>query len=378
MKNEQMGARIAASCCVVMIGLGAARADGIEPTLISVSPLVAAVDAGIPYDVRSDERGIFVVSRKANDADTFVLVDLDAKTQKTVKVHPPAGLSSFQLFCVDRLAPHRFVASAGWGERGFTRNGLVFFGDDGVVTKYVGYGFTIRSISVDENHSLIAASIQSPRPAEATDPNTPALFGLAVFDSSGKLLTQIGAARNRYQTFDEMKQAIRSRRPFFVNGNLMLSVPNRTSRDPYSVVETTQLSRVPLGSALAASAAEGREIAPMNVWLQLPAVEGVGSEQLRLLNVVPTRLQGKTAFLAAWNVGQALSDRTQPVIRNGGRVILAVYGADEGQAVPMRWGFVPTGTHLAEMTVSPNGRALGVLFNDIAKGWWISALGFEE
>jgi hypothetical protein len=242
------------------------------------------------------------------------------------------------------------------------------------VTRKVGLGLTIRSIAVDRGLGLIAASIQSARPAESTDATATAMYALAVFDLSGTLLNQIGAARNRYATFDEEKRAIRTRKPFIVEESVLLSVPGRSNRDDFSVVEAFPLERALTGERRAALKRGATSVGETG--FRPPTRDGIKGSQIRMLNVVPVIRGGKTSYVAAWIAGDAVGEATDALVRDRGHVLLTVYAGDGPWLSPDRATLLPVGQFVAEITSTQTGQVFAIVFDDITKGWSISEVIF--
>lgn len=342
---------------------------------VPVIPSVPISEVGIPEGIRTDGREFIVVPWRAERA--FWLFDSDSQERRKVTVSLPEELSNVSIRCVDRAGKGRLVASASWVEQGVSRSGLLFMDDDGRVDRFVGYGFSIRSIVVGPTKEWIVGSIQEPQDPTSDQIDRPTNNGLAVFDLEGKLRhLNPGALANMMGSFEESLRTHALRRVFLLRDTVVLSYPflRKAGYPPVAWIEPSgSVASGKLRKATMGREADGGKLAPFN-WPRL------GEEQLRgakPVGIVPVVSDGKSALLAAWltrSSGEPDDPELAAPRRDRGRLLLALYDTDGKDAKKI--GEVNDGTRVGELTASPDGTAYAVTFRDISKEWSISRIDF--
>lgn len=342
------------------------------------SPVISSIpvqDVGLPESIRTDGREFLVVPWRAEA--TFWVLDAERGERRKVNVTSPEELSHVTVRCVERVEKGRLVASASRVEEKISRSGLLFMDDDGKVDRYVGYGFSVRSIVVGPTREWIVGSIQEPQDPTSEEINRATINGLACFTIEGKFVgMQAAALANMMATFEESARTHRLRRVFLLRGSVVLTYPFPRERGGAGVVwidsggylATRSMKKLGFESDFA-----GNSLAP----LHRPRL---GEEHFRAakpIGIVPVVSEGKSAFLAAWVTrGSGEPEDREPAAprRDHGRLLLTVYDTEGKDARKVEE--VDDGTRIGERTSSPDGTAYAVTFRDISKEWSISRIDF--
>lgn len=364
----------AAALFAVFVVAPVATAQSPEPGASPFAPIVSGIptaEVGVPEDIRTDGREFFVVAVRAGGV--FWIIDAESAERRKVTVQPPPAITELSVRSVDRLANKRLVASASWVEENVSRSGLLFLNDDGVVEKYSGYGFSVRSVVVGPTKEWIIASVQEPIDPKSDDLHRPTMNTVAEFTTAGKLIgMQSMNVGNIISTFDEMFRTHRLRKVFVIRDSVLLTYPFTTSRVPFP-------SAYVLPGWAVETAATRESGIPRDYsrsWAATLAPRLAGDEKLRLkpVGIVPSVSEGKSGLLVAWlSAGPGDGDRQTPQ-RDRGRPFLARYDIEGGR--PKSWVEIEDGTRIGELTSSPDGRAFAVTYRDMSKEWSISRVDF--
>lgn len=377
-----MGTRMASSNLVALFLLFAAASSPAAeqpPTSPSrFAPVISSIpvqEVGLPETIRTDGREFLVVPWRAES--TFWVLDAETGERRKVNVEVPEAVSRVSIRCVERVEKGRLVASASWVEEKVSRSGFLFMDDDGKVDRYVGYGFSVRSIVVGPTREWIVGAIQEPQDPSSEEINRPTHHGLAYFTIEGKLVfMQPAALGNMMASFEESFRTFPLRRVFLLRDSVVLTYPFPRERSSTPVV--WNYSGGYLGTkAMRKRSFEkdyaGNTLAPLH-WPRL------GEEQFRgakPIGIVPVVSDGKSAFLAAWLTrGSGEPEDPQPAAprRDRGRLLLTLYDTEGKEARKVEE--VEDGTRIGELTASPDGSAYAVTFRDISKEWSISRIDF--
>jgi hypothetical protein len=331
-------------------------------------------EMGIPMEVRAGGDELFVVPIRATNV--FFKLDLGSGRTTRITVVAPSALTHLSLESVERLGANAWVASAGWVENGASRNGLLFFGNDGKVERYVGYGIGIRSLAVSVDGSLLAAAVQEPLDPLSTDVEAPTKNTLAFFDLQGKLLSLESAnSQNRYSKFDEMHRFHRYRKVYFIRNTALITYPESASRFPVPAVYV--MGSGALSAALHSDLVKKapRDYESGMVPFHVPKVVGVSPDTFRALNIVPVVLRDALNYLVVWVVvPPELLNRSTPN-RDQGRVFLALYAPSGKEAET--FSELPSGVRVSEVTSSPDGRAFVICYQDILREWSVAEVSSQ-
>ena len=354
----------------------AAEAAQTAPSrFVSVISSIPVQEVGLPETIRTDGREFLVVPWRAEGS--FWVLDAETGERRKVTVTIPEGLSNVTIRCVERIEKGRLVASASWVQEDVSRSGLLFMDDDGKVDRFVGYGFSVRSIVVGPTREWIVGAIQEPQDPTSEEINRPTHNGLAYFTIEGKFVGLQGAALSNMMTsFEESFRTHRLRRVFLLRGSVVLTYPFPRERGGAGVVwidsggylETKSMRKRGFEKDYA-----GNALAP----LHRPRLGEEHFRGAKPIGIVPVVSEGKAAFLAAWLTrGSGEPEDPEPTAprRDHGRLLLTLYDT-EGEAAK-KVEEVEDGTRIGELTSSPDGTAYAVTFRDISKEWSISRIDF--
>lgn len=342
------------------------------------TPVISSIpvqDVGLPESIRTDGREFLVVPWRAER--TFWILDSETGERRKVNVAPPEELSHVSIRCVDRLDKGRLVVSASWAEQRVSRSGLLFMDDDGNVDRYVGYGFSIRSIVVGPTKEWIVGAIQEPQDPTSNEIDRPTNRAIAVFDADGKLRhMNSGALGNMMGSFEESVRTHPLRRVFLMRDTVVLTYPflRKQGSAPVAWIEasgavaTEQLRKKSIERGFETGA-----LAP----LHFPRLGEEHFRGAKPIGIVPVVSEGKSAFLAAWLTrGSGEPEDLEPTAprRDHGRLLLTLYDTEGKDAKKVEE--VEDGTRIGELMSSPDGTAYAVTFRDISKEWSISRVDF--
>lgn len=368
-------------CLAISLFVSAPRALPAEPAASvpsRLAPVISSIpvsEVGLPETIRTDGREFLVVPWRAED--TFWIFDAESGERRRVKVSAPEGLSHLTIRCVERVEKRRLVASASWVEERVSRSGLLFMDEDGRVDRYVGYGFSVRSIVVGPTREWIVAAIQEPQDPTSEDINRVTNHGLAYFTMEGKLVVmQPAVLASMMSSFEESFRTFPLRRVFLLRGSVVLTFPFPRERNDTPVawiqagghLQTKAMSKLAFESDYSANSL---------VPLHKPRL---GEERLRSakpIGIVPVVSDGRSAFLAAWLTrGSGEPEDVEPTAprRDRGRLLLTLYDTEGKEAKKVEE--VEDGTRIGELTASPDGTAYAMTFRDISKEWSLSRIDF--
>lgn len=353
-------------------------AEGPQTSPSRFTPVISSIpvqEVGLPETIRTDGREFLVVPWRAEGS--FWVLDAETGERRKVTVVAPEELSHVTIRCVERIEKGRLVASATWVEEKISRSGFLFMDDDGLVSRHVGYGFSIRSIVVGPTREWIVGAIQEPQDPTSEEINRATINGIAQFTMEGKLVGMQGAAlANMMASFEESFRTHGLRRVFLLRDTVVLTYPFPRERgrnpvvwiEPRATLETKAMRKGGFVRDYSPGA-----LAPLH-WPRL------GEEQFRgakTIGIVPVVSDGKSALLAAWLTrGAGEPEDTEPTAprRDRGRLLLTLYDTEGRDAKKVEE--VEDGTRIGELTSSPDGTAYAVTFRDISKEWSISQIDF--
>lgn len=338
---------------------------------------VPTSEVPLPGALRTDGKELFAVP--ADPLSSFWIFDLASGERRRVVVQPPDGVQDLRILAVDRIGKNELVASGRWVDGEAARNGLVFFDDDGVVSRVVRHAFAVASIVVGPTKEWIVASIQeAPDPLAEEEGRLPRCgHGLAVFDVDGAFLRPDHAAlANMVGSWEECARTHPLRRVFLLRDTVVFTYPFRLKGTyppvafilPRGAVETEQLRK----SSIERDYPSGW-LSPFH-W---PRVEGELHREAKPLGIVPVVSGGSSGLLVAWSVtksGPRGDSEKKPSARGGAGVFLATYGIEGKDARKIEE--IRDGTRIGELTSAPDGTAFAVTFRDISKEWSISRIDF--
>lgn len=361
--------------------LMASSAPAAEPPPTSPSrftPVISSIptqEVGFPETIRTDGREFLIVLWHAEGS--FWVLDAETGARRKVNVTTPEAISHLNIRCVDRIEKGRLVASASWVEEKVSRSGLLFMDDDGKVDRFVGYGFSVRSIVVGPTREWIVGAIQEPQDPTSEEINRATNNGLAKFTIEGKLVFMQGAAlANMMASFEESFRTFPLRRVFLLRGSVVLTYPFPRERggagvvwiEPRGALETKAMNKAGFARDYA-----GGSLAP----LHRPRLGEEHFRDAKPIGIVPVVSEGKSAFLMAWLTrGSGEPEDIEPTAprRDQGRLLLTLYDTEGKDAKKVEE--VEDGTRIGELTSSPDGTAYAVTFRDISKEWSISRIDF--
>lgn len=363
---------------VILIAGAATASDNQVASPSWFTPLISAVpvqEVGLPETIRTDGREFLVVPWRAESS--FWILDAETGDRRKVTAAAPEDLSHVSIRSVDRLGKGRLVASASWVEQRISRSGLFFMDDDGHVDRYVGYGFSIRSIVVGPTKEWIVGAIQEPQDPTSTEIDRPTNRGMAVFDSDGELKhMSSGALGNMMGSFEESVRTHPLRRVFLMRDTVVLTYPflRKKGSAPVAWIE----ARGAVATKKLMKSSIGREVGTGTLApLHFPRLGEEHFRGAKPIGIVPVVSEGRSAFLAAWLTrGGGEPEDPEPTAprRDRGRLLLTLYDAEGKDAKEV--GEVEDGTRIGELTSSPDGTAYAVTFRDISKEWSISRVDF--
>jgi hypothetical protein len=284
----------------------------------------------------------------------------------------PQGLSHFDLQCVERLDKETLVASAGWVEKDVSRNGLVFFSEEGKVARYTGYGVGMSSIAVNPAREILAVSIQEPQDPLSEKPDAPTSYTLGFFDTRGKLVARQNAnSVNRYASYEEMRRYHRFRKVYFLRDAVVITYPEATPRWPEPAVFT--FSGDSIGSRDSKKGSPS-ELGSGTISLRPPRVDDLPRERFRALNIAPVIREGRSAFLAVWFAAPRTQGDGATPHREEGRIFFSLYDRSGGE--PKQTTELASGERVGEITASKDGRAFVVCFRNMSLEWSLAEVSF--
>lgn len=338
---------------------------------------VPTTDVPRPGALRTDGKELFAVP--ADPGGSFWIFDLASGERRRVVVQPPEGVRELRVLSVDRLGRNELVASGRWADGEAARNGLVFFDDEGVVSRVVPHGFAVGSIVVGPTKEWIVGSIQEePDPVAEEQGRLPrGGHGLAVFDVDGTFRRPDHAALgNMVGSWEEASRTHSLRKVFLLRDTVVLTYPFRLKERyppvawimPRGTVETEQLRKRSIERDYPSG-----WLSPFH-W---PRFEGELHREANPLGIVPIVSGGSSGLLVAWVVtgsGPRGEAEAKPSARGAPGLLLATHGIEGKDA--RRIEEITDGMRLGEMTSAPDGTAYAVTFRDLSKEWSISRIDF--
>lgn len=330
-----------------------------------VTPAYGVADFGMPVEFRVV--GNEAIVKTTLDRAGFLVVNLETGSVRRVTVRPPDGLKDTVVYSVDRLSASELVASAAWVEKGRSRGGLLYMDEQGVVSKSIGYGVSMRSLAAGPAGERIAVALQEPENPMSSQIGAPTEKVLGIFDGSGQPVAT-HPVLDRYQTFEEMRSHLPGRRLSIVGDTVLLSMPETTAWQPYPAIETLGPGAMVPPSKRSRSG--GRVGDPGTILLKppkdLPA-------PVRCVGIVPITVGSETQIVVAWLAGAKEGGVTPD--RRIGLPVLTMYPYRLG-AEPLRSERVKDGIRIAELGSSSDGRAFAITVSPTLDTWQLREITF--
>jgi hypothetical protein len=197
--------------CLAFVGQALASQPSPVEVTLSRAP-VWNIEGPVHVTIRPIKDGFVHPFYKKDGKPRLAVIDLRAHHTNVIEIKPLPEMQGLALRHADQRKDGTFIVSAGWVEKNFSRNGLIYVDATGAIQKKSGYGYSVGRIAILES-GWVAATLQAPRNPDAHDPNekSPFLAGYFHEDSGEFAQTDTLGANLKYSSYDEQHRDLLGR-----------------------------------------------------------------------------------------------------------------------------------------------------------------------